>query len=234
MSISDRIKRIRHELDITQSQFGEALDASQKAVSRWEQGQEPKQDILEKIAKLGRVSLVWLSTGEGEFQRVSALTEEEAALLDNFRGFSEPRSKNLVRAKVHFMEQDFQAFEDFHGNLERLKRSFPKDAKAELQVIGEAQQILRHALHVRIEGRQRDQAEILRLEAESRINSERGEAEWLDFAKQRAIKSLDWHQGEIKRLVILHPDIIEEYVLPGRGEREQELWIKTFSKPRES
>lgn len=235
MAISDRIKRIRRELDMSQSQLGEALEASQKAVSRWEKGEvEPKQTLLEMIAKLGNVSFAWLSTGEGEFQGPSRLSEEETALLQDFREITEPRLQYLARAKIHFMEQDFQDFEDFHGNLERLKRSLPKNAKAKHHVAWEAQQILRHALHVRIEGRQRDQAEIWRLEGEAQESSDEEEVEWLDVAKARAVESLAWHQAEIKRLVNLHPDVLEEYVLPGRAEKEREVWIATFSKPRKS
>lgn len=69
MSLGKRIKRIRETVGINQNELAAALkrdkDISQATVSSWENDtRKPDYEILVDIAKIGRVTLDWLLTGE--------------------------------------------------------------------------------------------------------------------------------------------------------------------------
>ena len=63
-SIGERIRWIRRQLDLTQSEFSKKLGVIQVSVARYEAGRVPKAQILEKIARIGGVTTSWLLHGE--------------------------------------------------------------------------------------------------------------------------------------------------------------------------
>ncbi len=52
--IAANVKTLRTSLRLNQTEFGEILDVSQGTVARWENGSEPKNDRLVKMAELAR------------------------------------------------------------------------------------------------------------------------------------------------------------------------------------
>lgn len=53
MTYSEAIKKLRHKLILTQTEFGELLDVSFATVNRWEAGKhEPTTKIKRKIVQL--------------------------------------------------------------------------------------------------------------------------------------------------------------------------------------
>ncbi|VIQ83164.1 Cro/CI family transcriptional regulator [Streptococcus pneumoniae] len=62
MSIfSERLKELRKEKKLTQTELASKLDISQKSYSNWESGKaEPTLDNIIKLADLLEVSLDWL------------------------------------------------------------------------------------------------------------------------------------------------------------------------------
>ena len=63
-SIGERIRSIRRQLSLTQSEFSKKLGVIQVSVARYEAGRVPKAQILEKIARFGGVTTSWLLHGE--------------------------------------------------------------------------------------------------------------------------------------------------------------------------
>jgi transcriptional regulator with XRE-family HTH domain len=59
-----RIRKIRKQLGLNQTEFGNLFNVSQEAVSIWERGGYPNSKVLVKIAKYGNTTLEWLLTGE--------------------------------------------------------------------------------------------------------------------------------------------------------------------------
>lgn len=71
-SIGERIKIKRKELGLTQAELGEKLNISDKAVSKWEQGEgDPSLSIVPDIAKVLGVSLDYLLLGKEETPQFS-------------------------------------------------------------------------------------------------------------------------------------------------------------------
>jgi len=64
--LSNRIKKIRKILDLTQTEFGNKLQIPFSTISRYENGEvKPGFDVLYKIGKIYDVNMNWLFTGEG-------------------------------------------------------------------------------------------------------------------------------------------------------------------------
>lgn len=61
MLIAERIKELRSELGLTQSQLAKAIGVSQKAVDYWERGiNEPKATYICRMAEFFNVSADYL------------------------------------------------------------------------------------------------------------------------------------------------------------------------------
>jgi transcriptional regulator with XRE-family HTH domain len=65
--VGDRIRKIRKEAGLTQTEFAKSIMAKQDQVSSWEIGRARPPDIyLEKITLIYNVRREWLETGEGD------------------------------------------------------------------------------------------------------------------------------------------------------------------------
>ena len=69
-AISERIREVMREADITQKGLADRLGISQPAVSLYLQGRMPPPEVLLHIARLGNTTVEWLLTG-GERQTTS-------------------------------------------------------------------------------------------------------------------------------------------------------------------
>lgn len=67
MEIFDRIRKIREVLKISQHEFSDVFEVSQKTISNWETGRnEPSLNKLKTFAEKYKINIHWLITGEGE------------------------------------------------------------------------------------------------------------------------------------------------------------------------
>ena len=65
--ISERLKNMRKDLDLTQTEFGLKLGARQGNVADWERGRStPSVENLLNIVKTYKINLHWLLTGDGD------------------------------------------------------------------------------------------------------------------------------------------------------------------------
>lgn len=62
-----RIKKIRTDRNLSQKEYGSAIDVSVPTISRLEQGKvKPDAELILRIASVYECDLLWLMTGEGE------------------------------------------------------------------------------------------------------------------------------------------------------------------------
>ena len=67
MTLSERIKKLRKALDLTQAEFGEKIGSTQNAIGNYETGhRNPSSSVINNICKTFDVSEKWLRTGDGE------------------------------------------------------------------------------------------------------------------------------------------------------------------------
>jgi transcriptional regulator with XRE-family HTH domain len=72
MSLGKRIKLIRTDNDLTQSEFGNILDRTHSAVKTWEQDSSiPPKSMINKICQIFHINKEWLLNGTGEMKATS-------------------------------------------------------------------------------------------------------------------------------------------------------------------
>lgn len=72
MSVGERIRKLRKELDMTQQKFGERIGIKGNTVAQYELGRnEPVDAVFSLICREFNVNEEWLRTGEGEMFRAA-------------------------------------------------------------------------------------------------------------------------------------------------------------------
>ncbi len=67
MTLGERIKKVRKNLDLTQQKFADQIGTTQNNIASYEIGRrEPSAAAVNNICKTFNVSEAWLRTGEGE------------------------------------------------------------------------------------------------------------------------------------------------------------------------
>ena len=81
MTVNDRVRLLRQELKMTQTEFGEKLGVSKGVVVNLELSRvEVKEHMIYLICRTFKVNTLWLEKGEGEmFTNVSDLLIDELA-----------------------------------------------------------------------------------------------------------------------------------------------------------
>lgn len=65
--MGERIKRVRKDVKMNQTDFGQSLGVSQYTVSSFETGRAvPDESIIKLICSIYNVNEAWLRTGEGD------------------------------------------------------------------------------------------------------------------------------------------------------------------------
>jgi len=101
--IGARLKEERVRLALNQSQFAEAVGVTKNSQSNYESGlRKPDSEYLAKAASIS-VDVLYVLTGKRAADPIP-LTQEEAALLDNFRDLSEV-GKEAVKATTNALSQ---------------------------------------------------------------------------------------------------------------------------------
>lgn len=96
MSLGFKIKQLREENNLTQSELGEKLNISKATISKYETDKvEPSIPTLISMSKLFNVSIDFLVGNEENFETIAAhsddrtknLTDEQKKQIDNFIDF---------------------------------------------------------------------------------------------------------------------------------------------------
>lgn len=99
----NRIKELRQEKGILQSDLAKLLKMGQATISNWETGRhEPDQEALLEMSKLFDVSIDYI-LGNTDIKKApsyedAGLSTEEAALLDSFRKLTNDQKAFVLQA----------------------------------------------------------------------------------------------------------------------------------------
>lgn len=106
-TISARLKQLRNELRLSQTDFGKKIGKNYHSVMRWELGRVvPPSNVLMHISELFNVNINWLKNGDGEIfyntnsnnvsdkENVSYVTEQPAKFGIPF--FNNPLSNHKM------------------------------------------------------------------------------------------------------------------------------------------
>lgn len=107
-TIGQRIKYLREQHHLNQTELATILGVSNKSVSAWESNlKEPRMGAIEKMAKYFGVSKTDLIDGTGVLSNPThtILTEQEECLIQVFRAFDD-KHKAMLCAYMEFLGYD--------------------------------------------------------------------------------------------------------------------------------
>lgn len=81
MNIGERIRKVRRELCLTQTQFANRIGSMQNTITRYERNnRNPSPSVIYSICNEFNVNRKWLETGEGEMFNLTPNNELEALI----------------------------------------------------------------------------------------------------------------------------------------------------------
>lgn len=111
MEFSERLKNLRKQAHLTQTDVAEKLGISQQAYASWERGiKKPTQDNLVKIAQILNVSIDYLVGNSDESVKEDELDNVELLFRMNSKGLSEEEKVIFKKELIEFMEKRKKAF----------------------------------------------------------------------------------------------------------------------------
>ncbi len=122
MTLGERIKKLRKELDLTQQDFGNRLGIKPNSVSLIESGnRNPSDQVILAICREFNVSETWLRTGEGEMFIPITRDEQIAAFVGGALSTeSDTFKKRFISMLSKLSESDWEV-------LERMAEEMKKD-----------------------------------------------------------------------------------------------------------
>lgn len=121
MSINERVKMLRKQLNLTLEKFGEKISIKKNSLSQIESGKNNLTDrniIL--ICETFNVNEHWLRTGEGEMFRKQSEEEEIAAYMGKLLNNSNVNAdfqKRFIKALSKLSIEDWKIIEKFCDQL---------------------------------------------------------------------------------------------------------------------
>lgn len=128
MGGNERIRFLRNQLGLSQSEFGARIHVSQNYIWMIEKGsREPSERTISDICRVFGVSLAWLQDGVGEMFVQRSANEELALMVADLMAESDDSfRKRFVSAFLAFPPDKLAVLEEFIDTLANDKKS-PED-----------------------------------------------------------------------------------------------------------
>jgi transcriptional regulator with XRE-family HTH domain len=119
--IKDRVKLIRTSKNLSQEEFGKALNLSRSAIAGYETGvREVTDRSINDICREFRINEDWLRTGKGEMIFKMTSDEEFAFLVGSFAAENDEFKKRIIKAMLEIEnKEDWELIASF---VERLAK----------------------------------------------------------------------------------------------------------------
>lgn len=108
-----RIKLIRKDAGLTQSEFGERIGIKQNSVAQMESGgRSPSNPVISSICKEFRINESWLRTGEGEMHTPISKKEQLALFFGDVMADDDDSFRvRFFNALSEYSEDDWKVLE---------------------------------------------------------------------------------------------------------------------------
>ena len=119
--IKDRVKLIRTSKNLSQEEFGKALNLSRSAIASYETGvREVTDRSINDICREFRINEDWLRTGKGEMISKMTSDEEFAFWVGSFAAENDEFKKRIIKAMLEIEnKEDWELIASF---VERLAK----------------------------------------------------------------------------------------------------------------
>ena len=119
--MKERIKTIRKNACLNQTEFADRIGASRDKVASYETGRViPSDSILKLISKEFNVSFAWLKTGEGPMEDISD-DSSIMRVIETYQALPD-RLRSLVYALAEMDPEWYKTLDEAFAELERRKR----------------------------------------------------------------------------------------------------------------
>ncbi|MBK9148723.1 MAG: helix-turn-helix transcriptional regulator [Flavobacteriales bacterium] len=129
---TEKLKKLREELKLTQKQMGKRLFMEQSSYSRLERNPHPKPHILERIQKVLGVDIrSWLSDDEAPTKESASAPADDALRIVHIDQIAKPSGKKkpeLTKTEERTLIRGFELYlEALTAKLARRKKRKPKN-----------------------------------------------------------------------------------------------------------
>ncbi len=127
MSLGKRLKDIRKQLDLNQTEFANKLGSTLGALSKYETDKVVPNDVfIHHLCKLFSINEVWLKTGEGDMY--IAITEEDrfAELLGELLVTENEQIKDIITKSIELDDRDLDFVYQLVNRLLEDKKTVKK------------------------------------------------------------------------------------------------------------
>lgn len=123
MGIETRVKEVRKHLDMTQTEFGDALGVSRDVINSYERGRVvPTQTFTELLCMKYGVDPFWMETGEGEMFHKPSEAERFAELAAKIQSDPNEFKKRVFYALSLMSDEGWAAFEQAWNESEKKEK----------------------------------------------------------------------------------------------------------------
>ena len=113
--MEERIKELRKELGLTQTEFAERIGSAQNTITGYETGRRvPSSQVITLIARTFDVNETWLRTGEGAMFNEVTRDERVAEFVgEALNGKSDSIKRRMISVLSRMNDDDWAAMEHF-------------------------------------------------------------------------------------------------------------------------
>lgn len=107
MTVNQRIRKVREELNLSQAAFGKMINISQSQIASYETGYRKITDrTIKDICREFNVNEDWLISGNGDMFNSLTDDEEFAFLMGQITADDNPLLKNLIKVLSQINNED--------------------------------------------------------------------------------------------------------------------------------
>lgn len=122
-TIGERIKQLRTDLNLNQTQFADLINKKQTTVAGYENNTKTViERTLIDICRETKANYHWLATGEGE-PFPEATDEDILAQLDVIMAGENEMHKNMIKALVTLSEEELEAIDKAIDKYIKIKEA---------------------------------------------------------------------------------------------------------------
>lgn len=112
--MKNRIKKIRKQAGLNQTDFGMSVGVKQSSITGYETGvRQPVDAVIKLICNEYHINEHWLRTGEGEMYLPKTKEEEIAELVKKLFEDPDPRKLKVVKWFVELDDDELKLLEGF-------------------------------------------------------------------------------------------------------------------------
>lgn len=120
MNIVDRIKILRKELNLTQTEFGDKIGVSRNTIAGYENGyRTPMDQTIKSICREFNVEHLWLTTGEGNMFADVNEDDEIIELMNKALSNENEFIRNVFISFAKLDMEDLEALENVMNNIDK-------------------------------------------------------------------------------------------------------------------